>query len=274
MVWPAVIAAGASIAGGLMSKNAQQSRNFQGQLRLEHYAREDTRYQRAVADAKKAGLHPLFALGAGGVAGPSGFVSSGGGERGAVGRGVSRAGAQIAAGMRREKDAVRQGGLDALQREEWEIRKKGFEIQNERDFIKLTTERQIAAMGRQSGFWGDGDPGITGSGVGDPTTKVYPYSAGPRGVPLEMRPTVATARQSMPLRAELIADDGWRYRVLNPDANMDEIGQAELVYMWVMRKTRQARLAMPREAQIWIKRWASKRKRSAKVKRFIRGKSR
>ncbi len=36
--------------------------------------REDSVFQRATADAKLAGLHPLFALGAGGVAGPSTMI--------------------------------------------------------------------------------------------------------------------------------------------------------------------------------------------------------
>ncbi len=256
MVWPAVIAAGASIAGGIMSKNAQRSKDFEGQLRL----RDDTRFQRAVTDAKAAGLHPLFALGAGGLPGPSGTYGGGAG-RGAAGRGVAKAGEHIAAGLRREKAAVRSGALDALQREEWELRKKGYEIQNERDFIKLTQERSAAALGRQSGFWGDGDPGVTGNGGQAPMVKSYAYSEGPRGLPLELRPRSDEGQMSIPLRQELIADDGWRYRVLSERAGMDELAQGDLVYQWLMRKTRQARLALPRNIKLWLKKYAAKRRR-------------
>ncbi len=59
-----IISSGLSMLGGLFGSR-KDSRN---QARLEE--REDSRFQRASKDAKLAGLHPLFALGAAGAGSP------------------------------------------------------------------------------------------------------------------------------------------------------------------------------------------------------------
>lgn len=66
---PALIAAGASIAGGLINKSASDKANEQNAanaLRQEALQREfaQSGIQWKVADARKAGVHPLYALGA------------------------------------------------------------------------------------------------------------------------------------------------------------------------------------------------------------------
>lgn len=70
MVWPAIIAAGASIAGGLLGnksarEEAERNRKFQERL-------SNSSYQRAVEDMKAAGLSPMLAYSQGGASTPSG----------------------------------------------------------------------------------------------------------------------------------------------------------------------------------------------------------
>lgn len=61
MVWPAVIAAGAVIAGGaLANRNARKQAAQEAALQRE-FAQNSIRWK--TADAKAAGLHPLYALG-------------------------------------------------------------------------------------------------------------------------------------------------------------------------------------------------------------------
>lgn len=81
-----IISSGLSMLGGLFG-----SRN-KGPTQAEINAREDSRYQRASKDAKLAGLHPLFALGAGGAGSPQ-FIagqSETGSTLGDVLKGASR----------------------------------------------------------------------------------------------------------------------------------------------------------------------------------------
>lgn len=69
MVWPAVIAAGAKLVGGILGERSADKRNSEniafGERQLaaqEQFAKEGVRWR--VEDAKAAGIHPLYALGA------------------------------------------------------------------------------------------------------------------------------------------------------------------------------------------------------------------
>lgn len=69
MVWPAIIGAAGSLIGGLLSKGSadsareQSQANFDQQVALQReFAQQGVRWK--VEDAKAAGVHPLFALGA------------------------------------------------------------------------------------------------------------------------------------------------------------------------------------------------------------------
>ena len=84
LVAASAISAGASLLGGLLGSRSQKS------AQRRQNEREDSKYQRAVADSKKAGLHPLFALGAGGVSAPTSVV----GDQ-SIARGVSSAGRAV-----------------------------------------------------------------------------------------------------------------------------------------------------------------------------------
>lgn len=76
-IWPSVISAGGSLLGGLFgsssSKKAQKKAAAQAQAQFD--AQMDETIQRRVKDATKAGLHPLFALGASPGASPTAHIS-------------------------------------------------------------------------------------------------------------------------------------------------------------------------------------------------------
>lgn len=96
-IWPALIAAGASLAGGLMSsrsaRKGQESANVanarEAALNREFQSKEaqttrdyqermsNTAYQRSMADMKKAGLNPALAFMKGGASTPAGATPSG-----------------------------------------------------------------------------------------------------------------------------------------------------------------------------------------------------
>lgn len=61
-MWPAIIAAGASLAGGLLSKSGKEKAAEQNADAQREFAKHGIQWK--VADARKAGIHPLYALGA------------------------------------------------------------------------------------------------------------------------------------------------------------------------------------------------------------------
>ncbi len=65
LVAASALTAGAGFLGGLFDRSSQRKATARAE------ARDDSRFQRATADAKAAGLHPLFALGAAGAGSPS-----------------------------------------------------------------------------------------------------------------------------------------------------------------------------------------------------------
>lgn len=110
------ISAGASLLGGLFGRKQTRSDNRQllqhqdrwNQRSLDFATRQfESGIQTRVADAKKAGIHPLFALGASGGGGSPSFSVGGGVSGNALGEGIARAGASLG----------RAAGRDPLARE-------------------------------------------------------------------------------------------------------------------------------------------------------------
>lgn len=101
-----IIGAVGSLAGGLISDRSNKK------LTKQAWARDDSSVQRRVADAKKAGIHPLAALGANVQA--SSPVTTGS----SLGDGVASASSSISQGYSRSKDrkidAQQQKRLDDL----------------------------------------------------------------------------------------------------------------------------------------------------------------
>lgn len=93
MVWPAIIAAGAALAGGALSARNARKQAAQQEATQREFAQMGVRWK--VADAKAAGLHPLAALGASTATySPVTYVDSMGPALNQAGQDISRAVAQ------------------------------------------------------------------------------------------------------------------------------------------------------------------------------------
>ncbi len=99
MIHSALIAGAGSVAGGLIDAKAKRSQWKKSK------AFASTSIQRRVADAKKAGVHPLYALGAPSYSPAISMGSSG------VGRGVSEAASQVARGISSRLTAEERMGI-------------------------------------------------------------------------------------------------------------------------------------------------------------------
>ena len=90
MVWPAVIAAGAAIAGGLLSDRNARKQQAQEQALQREFAQNSIQWK--TKDAKAAGLHPLYALGSGATPySPTTYSSSMGPALASAGQSVANA---------------------------------------------------------------------------------------------------------------------------------------------------------------------------------------
>ncbi len=140
LVQAAALTAGTQFLGGLFDRSKNKRRNAAEIARVE--GREDSRFQRASADARAAGLHPLFALGAAGAGSPQ-FIagqSESGSALGDAVRGVGRVGAAHA----KSKIATR----DPLQQRLAELQIENAEVVLEGNKLDLT-ERQANLSSNQ-----------------------------------------------------------------------------------------------------------------------------
>lgn len=147
--------------------------------------------------AKDWKIHPLFALGSSANFSPSvGTEPRGRGAAGGTGiehREVPKVSALQA------KVLEAQAANDNAQAMYWQSR--------------------AAQIGQSSGGAPDASP-EAGAGV-----KVFPLKR--HSTPVSKRPLVEQPRQSVPERIELVDDQGRVIMGLNPDAGLDEVGQAE-----------------------------------------------
>lgn len=111
MVWPAIIAAAAGIAGGMLSNKAQaQQAEKERQSRFQ-FARHGISWR--VQDAKDAGVHPLYAIGAQ-LPSFQPISSDAGSGYAEAGRGISEAVRGYSARQQAAADArMRQQAVDA-----------------------------------------------------------------------------------------------------------------------------------------------------------------
>jgi hypothetical protein len=193
----------------------QQLKQSQGQFD----AQMDTSVQRRVADAKKAGIHPLFAMGASVGASPTlsaGQVPSG--------RGVTDAISGLAEAM---------GTIDLNRANAESARSEAR--RNEAEAAYLDSRRAMLGQDLAS-------RGRDGAGV-----KTYPLGTkpGPEVVfgPAEyFNPQVATSKRigvesgTHPGSIDVITPDGRTVNIPAPNIGLDEIAQLDYVYQRAIHK--------------------------------------
>lgn len=256
MPWPLVAAAGIAAAGSLIGgqqasaaagsatsqgrqysldmykrqrsdflKDRKYTKSLSWAAEKRTYGREDSTYQRAVADAQAAGLHPLFAMGSG--ASYSGGGNFGGSSSefnpaipgypsgGSARSGVSEAGQAVSR-------AIIQGGQNAQSKAAFALQATRVAAEVMRDEAQANYYNSLAAKTAQEANSG---PRMTEDG-----SYVIPLG-GRSGVPLTTKTTTTPratriqANVNAPLWTTVEKPGGGSYRVLNEAVQADEINQ-------------------------------------------------
>jgi len=105
MVWPAIIAAGAALAGGAMAGDRNRQSVHEQMDMSREFAQMGIRWK--VADAKAAGIHPLYALGSQGAS----YAPISVGD--SYGPAMAQAGQDISGAMRRGQDQAERSASEA-----------------------------------------------------------------------------------------------------------------------------------------------------------------
>lgn len=143
LVSAAIIGGGASLIGGMMSNRATRQANEANMDMQYDFARNGISWK--VADAKRAGLHPLAALGASTAQAAPSFVA------GDLGESVSRAGQQV--GDLVARTASPEYKLVDLQA-------KAIQAATEKDFAQAQYWRSEAARSANQAVSGGSIPGV------------------------------------------------------------------------------------------------------------------
>ena len=140
MVWPAVIAAGATLGSGLLSSAGQRDANRQNlKIARENRAFQErmsnTAYQRATADLEAAGLNRIIALGSPSSS-PSGTSAQFQNEKAPIADSVSKA-VHSALAVRRQKTE-----LEVMRQNIQESMSRQFNTETDTQ-VKLDTQKLI-----------------------------------------------------------------------------------------------------------------------------------
>ncbi len=226
--WAAAAKAGADLVNAAYTARVSTDLSkFQTQFASDtnviNRTREDNRMQRAVADAKAAGLHPLFALGSAGAGSAS--ISLGPTPTGSyAGTGISRAGEAIGQGITQHYKDKRTGRLDAAAAELHSLRvtKAQKEIQlDDAQLMKMASDLKLSEQ--QNLYWGGGAQTFPLSG-GGPESMLQGYRSR-AGLPLNQSPIVNRARESIPAFMEMKGPAG-RRMIRNPEIG-DELAEVD-----------------------------------------------
>lgn len=203
-----LISAGGSLLGGLLGKSSADKRAKQTAALAREMAQYGIRWK--VKDAKKAGIHPLYALGASSNISPT--LPAGD----TLGASVAEAAASVGRGMVGKK----QSELIDQQIQE----SKSRQMLNEAQSVALAGQ-DTARQGART--FGDANLDVA-MGVQTwppPDSKQEIVEVVPTQVPTTKPGDRSTKAGNQPFFVEYTRKDGTIGRALNPDLGMDEVGQ-------------------------------------------------
>lgn len=207
---PSIISGVASIAGGLMgsssaSKDRALYRKQMRQSQAQFDAQMDTSVTRRVADAVKAGIHPLFALGGNVGASPTISMSGQAPRTGNhMGEAVANIGQMIAQnyGAQSKRDEAEASFLDAQ---------------------TAKINQDLASQGRDS--------------LGTNGVRTFPLpDSDPMGEAVYYQPEIPKSKATgiragtSPGTMEAVMPDGRKLNLYDPDLGLDEISQIDAAY--------------------------------------------
>lgn len=214
---PSLIGGGASIVGGLIGARSaeadRQQTDFWNQQSQEQNRKQFVDLQRRsiqwrVKDAKKAGLHPLFALGGtASGASPTPFIPGQTESGNALGRGIAQAGAIVGKGF-----------LERAQAEMYTAA-AGKDHASRLEILSRTKRAEQDALNIRAGISpGGGRGGVTVTLKGNEVYK------GPDALDVTQ-----SGKQVVPQFITVQKPDGTTTKALNPDLGLDEWAQVDYV---------------------------------------------
>ncbi|AXL14867.1 DNA pilot protein [Microviridae sp.] len=236
------------------ARDSRAQKNFkslQAQAQGQFDAQMDTSVQRRVADAKKAGVHPLFALGS--TVGSSPTLSAGASAPTGSGLGDAISGMADRMGLKDLNRAQTENNLASARRDDAEA----AYLNSQR--AKLQSD--LASRGH------DG-------------ARTYPYGEQPAGAGTQFGPatyyspeipqskSLGVVAGTRPGEIEVQFKDGSKMHLYDPDLGLDEIGQVRYVF--------ERMLHYDRKASSWTRgkiksAWEAAKRELPKFKRAVSG---
>lgn len=230
LIETALVGAGANLLGSVFNSRSQNKANkynaAMNRAALDETKRQfDQNFNHAisarVADAKRAGLHPLFALG-GGVGASGGSFAPIPQSGSSLGDGISAAGAAASAALSRKGQRALQAAHLALQEKEVNSRVAKNEAE------ALLAASQAKRLEQEALSTGTDLQTLSGVSVpfGPPTAELRPkVTAVPRKKP---KPPVRLEKQTrphdvMPMQVPMRAPNGDVVMMWNPEGGFDEV---------------------------------------------------
>ena len=202
--WSNWASIGANVLGGLLnfrgqSRQQDQYADAQRLSQAQFDSTMDESIQRRVKDAMKAGVHPLFALGAGQGASPT------------ITTGASPPSGRSAGGDMMHRLAKQLGGKPPSE---------------------IALDESMSMYYRSMAFRGMQNANSRGA---DTPAKMEFDETDPMGEPTYYSPEIPKSQRAgvvsgtNPLKIEIVRPDGERIEILNPGLNLDEIAQADFL---------------------------------------------
>lgn len=235
------LAAAGSLLSGISGFFGNRQRTNTGAYRLarEQFEWQKNRIQNTVADAKAAGVHPLFALG--GSGGFSPVSVSGGESRGGLGRGLASLG-QALSGKRAktaQEQAAAAAGLSQIQSQ---TRRNDAEAsyydalaaKTRQDPVAISNARDVASLSfggltpSRSSSSRSSSARVTARPGHNRKPKPGKFLGPHAGATLQKRGRGYSPDEPVPLYIWVETPEGLR-RAYNPELGLDEVGQAHWV---------------------------------------------